>query len=68
MAQRANPFHPYTLIAHRGGVVGPDAPENSLAALEKAIERGYLIVEIDMRLTKDSIFQIDGIFEELFRE
>lgn len=54
-AQQDNPFHPYTLIAHRGGVVGPDAPENSLAALEKAIERGYQRVEIDMRISKDSV-------------
>lgn len=33
--------------------------ENSLPALQAAIERGYQMVEIDMRLTKDSIFIIN---------
>lgn len=47
--------NPYILIAHRGGVVGIDAPENSMAALQRAIDRGYYMVEIDMRLTKDSV-------------
>jgi glycerophosphoryl diester phosphodiesterase len=54
-AQNKNPFYPYTLIAHRGGIVGPDAPENSLAALEEAMRRGYHRVEIDVRLSKDSV-------------
>nr|WP_301005348.1 glycerophosphodiester phosphodiesterase family protein [Lunatimonas sp.] len=56
------------MIAHRGGVVGPDAPENSLAALETAIERGYQMVEIDLRLTKDSVLitQHDAHFRRYF--
>ncbi|HSI76853.1 MAG TPA: hypothetical protein VK957_13205 [Lunatimonas sp.] len=32
--QDFNHFEPYTLIAHRGGVVGVDEPENSMAALQ----------------------------------
>ena len=42
----------FILIAHRG-VVTDDAPENSLAALDEAIRRGYTHVEVDIRGTKD---------------
>lgn len=45
----------YRLIAHRGGVVDDNTAENSLQALQKAVDRGYWKVEIDMRLTKDSV-------------
>ncbi|WP_439484227.1 glycerophosphodiester phosphodiesterase [Cyclobacterium plantarum] len=48
-------FAPFQLIAHRGGVVNDTLPENSLAALEEAIRRGYDRVEVDVRLTKDSL-------------
>jgi len=41
------------VIAHRGD--WRYAPENSLLAINKAIEIGVDIVEIDVRLTKDSI-------------
>ncbi|GAB4107899.1 hypothetical protein GCM10028791_03460 [Echinicola sediminis] len=46
----------YQLIAHRGGVVNEDLAENSMGALNEAIRRGYDMVEIDVRLTKDSVF------------
>lgn len=36
------------LIAHRGGVIAPDAPENSLAAIRGAAECGYDLVELDV--------------------
>ncbi len=39
------------VIAHRGAHVG--IPENSLAAIQKAIDIGCDFVEIDTRLTKD---------------
>jgi hypothetical protein len=41
------------LIAHRGGVVGPGSPENSLAAIRRAAEAGYTAVELDVRGSKD---------------
>lgn len=41
------------LIAHRGGVVDENRPENSLAALQEAIRRGYTHVEVDARSTLD---------------
>jgi hypothetical protein len=41
------------LIAHRGGVVGPGSPENSLAAIRGAAEHGYTAVELDVRASKD---------------
>jgi len=41
------------LIAHRGGVVGNGAHENSRLALQRAIERGYDMVEFDIVSTLD---------------
>jgi len=41
------------LIAHRGGAVGLDAPENSLAAIRRAAEHGYDMVELDVVCPKD---------------
>lgn len=44
-------FH---LIAHRGGVIDNGKnPENSIAALDEAIKRGYTGAEIDVRQSKD---------------
>jgi len=63
---RINPK--YYLIAHRGGVVDSVTAENSTSALSKAAERGYRMVEIDLRLTKDSVLitQHDNNFKRLF--
>ena len=49
----------YFLIAHRGGVVDSTNAENSLPALEGAIRRGYDMVEMDMRVTKDRVLIIN---------
>ena len=38
-------------IAHRGGVVDEQRSENSIKALNEAIQRGYTHVEIDARIT-----------------
>ena len=44
----------YHLIGHRGGVTENGIhQENSLAALDEAVERGYTGVEIDIRESKD---------------
>lgn len=48
----------YHLIAHRGGVVDSRTAENSIAALKKASKTGYWMVEIDLRLTRDSVLII----------
>ncbi len=40
------------VVAHRGGV-GLGVPENTLPAIEKAIEAGAQVIEIDIRATKD---------------
>ncbi len=45
-------------IAHRGGVVDSTNVENSLPALTAAIKNRYRMVEMDMRLTKDSVLII----------
>jgi len=41
------------LIAHRGGVVTPESPENSLAAIRLAAEDGYDLVELDIVIASD---------------
>jgi glycerophosphoryl diester phosphodiesterase len=41
------------LVAHRGGVIAANAPENSLAAIELAAVHGYDMVELDVREAKD---------------
>ncbi|MDD4776980.1 MAG: glycerophosphodiester phosphodiesterase family protein [Fermentimonas sp.] len=43
------------LIAHRGGVVNDSIQENSREAIINAAERGYWAVELDMRMTADSV-------------
>ena len=44
---------PVRLIAHRGGIVGDEFAENSPASVEAAIKRGYWMIEVDIRRTKD---------------
>lgn len=41
------------LIAHRGGVVSPASPENSLAAIQGAGADGYDLVELDIVFARD---------------
>lgn len=55
-AQRGNDFGNYKLIAHRGGVIDSATAENSLQALEKAVSAGYDRIEIDVRMSRDSVF------------
>lgn len=43
----------FTLIAHRG--YSADAPENTLAAFDLAIARGFLHIETDVQLTSDGV-------------
>ncbi|NBC02510.1 MAG: hypothetical protein GVY20_02280 [Bacteroidetes bacterium] len=41
------------LIAHRGGVVDEQRAENSASAIEEAIQRGYRMLEVDLRMSRD---------------
>ena len=42
-------------IAHRGGFVNSDAPENTIASLNQAIKKNYSHVEVDVRMTMDDV-------------
>lgn len=54
--QAADVCKEYHLIGHRGGVTENRChPENSLAALDEAVKRGYTGVEIDIRESKDGV-------------
>jgi hypothetical protein len=41
------------LVAHRGGVIAANAPENSLGAIQLAAIHGYDMVELDVREARD---------------
>ena len=43
------------IIAHRGGVITPNSPENSLAAIRLAGNEAYDMVELDVVEAKDGI-------------
>lgn len=45
------PPHPIWVIAHRGA--SKDAPENTLAAFQLAIDQGADMIELDIRLSRD---------------
>ena len=45
----------FNIIGHRGGVVNGNIIENSLKALETAMNKDYEQVEIDIRFTSDGI-------------
>jgi glycerophosphoryl diester phosphodiesterase len=58
---------PY-LIAHRGGIVDDRHPENSPGAIQAAINRGYWMVELDIRQSKDGVpvVQHDPTFQRYY--
>jgi glycerophosphoryl diester phosphodiesterase len=60
----------FRLIAHRGGVVDSGRPENSPAALQSAIDRGYWMVEVDVRRTRDGepVLYHDNTLQKYFSE
>jgi len=47
--------HAPVIIGHRGGAVVDGIPENSIEALRIAAERGYAMVEVDVRSTADGV-------------
>lgn len=59
---------PVNLIAHRGGIVDEGRAENSKSAIEEAIRRGYWMLEIDLRKTKDGVIILhhDSNFERYY--
>jgi hypothetical protein len=61
----AETARPCAVVAHRG--VWNAAPENSMLAIERAIEAGHDVVEIDVRRTADGGFCLchDDTFERM---
>lgn len=47
-------FDPPLLLAHRG--MTDSLPENSMAALDRAVERGFDGLEVDLQYARDSVF------------
>lgn len=65
IAAPADRFH---LIAHRGGIVGEHHAENSPASVQAAIERGYWMIEVDIRRSRDGhpVIQHDPDFRRYY--
>lgn len=53
--QAAIATHRPIMIAHRGGVIAPDAPENSQRAIALAAHQGYAMVELDICCAADQV-------------
>ncbi len=58
----------YKMIAHRGGVTEGKYCEYDPAAIQEAIDRGYYMLEIDIRQTKDGVLILnhDPDFSKFF--
>lgn len=58
------------LIAHRGGVVDATRHENSTSSITTAIERGYWMIEVDVRRSRDGepFLQHDPTFARYYGE
>ena len=56
------------LIAHRGGVVDERHIENNIPGVEEAIRRGYWMLEVDIRESKDGhlVVQHDADFQRFY--
>lgn len=56
----ARPF----LVAHRGGVITPESPENTLRAIQLAAEQGYTMAELDVMEAADHepVLIHDGLY------
>ena len=61
---------PVRLIAHRGGVVDDQIIENNRAYIEAAVERGYWMLEVDVRRTRDNvpIAHHDSTFQRYYED
>lgn len=63
-------FNEYNLIAHRGGITGDEFNEFDPASVREAIERGYYMLEVDIRSTKDGVLIVhhDNDFKRFFND
>jgi glycerophosphoryl diester phosphodiesterase len=59
---------PLRKIAHRGGIVDNAHAENSKGSIEAAIERGYWMIEVDVRSSSDGepLLQHDATLERFY--
>ena len=68
MQKNDGTFNGYKLIAHRGGITEGKYNEYDPASIQEAIDRGYYMLEIDVRLTKDGVLILnhDAGFNKFF--
>ena len=70
MERNLGVFKGYKLIAHRGGIVGGKFSEYDPASIQAAIDKGYYMLEVDVRQTKDSILILnhDDNFSRIYND
>ena len=70
MLKNRGVFDGYKLIAHRGGIVEDKYDEFDPASIKAAIDRGYFMLEIDVRETKDGVLMLchDDNFARYFND
>ncbi len=68
MVENDGVFTDYRLIAHRGGITEDKFNEFDPASINKAIDQGYFMLEVDIRMTKDSVLIVhhDSDFQRFF--
>ena len=68
MQENNGGFKGYKLIAHRGGVTEGKYSEYDPASIREAIDRGYYMLEIDIRQTRDGVLILnhDADFKKFF--
>ncbi len=68
MVENEGVFKNYRLIAHRGGITEDKFNEFDPASINQAIDQGYFMLEVDIRMTKDSVLIVhhDADFQRFF--
>ncbi len=70
MEKNGGIFKGYKLIAHKGGIVEGKYGEYDPHSIQEAIEKGYSMLEVDVRPTKDGILILnhDGNFRRFYND
>ncbi len=70
MIENNGVFKDYKLIAHRGGITEGKFNEFDPKSIQKAIDAGYQMLEVDIRMTKDGVMIVhhDQNFLRFFNE
>lgn len=70
MVKNGGVFKKYKLIAHKGGIVERKYGEYDPTSIREAIDKGYSMLEVDVRPTKDGVLILnhDNSFQRFFND